>query len=90
MVYRAARRLLDKEGATPEQVNYIIEWLGSPGGEFWSRNILSMPKLRAQWSRLVLEVKGQQRPRRSTANGGAVERRNTWITEQLRSEGIVT
>ena len=57
----AARLLIDKDGYTPDQVAWIINW--SQDDEFWRTNILSMPKLRKQFEQLKLKS------RAGTANG---------------------
>jgi hypothetical protein len=62
----AARLLLDKDGHTPEQVEYLIRW--SQADEFWRTNILSMPKLREKWIQLVAKAK-QRHNRRAEPAG---------------------
>ena len=61
----AARLMLDADGRTEEQVRGCIDW--SQKHHFWHRNILSMEKLRAQYDRLLLEAKAEQKtkPRQS-------------------------
>jgi hypothetical protein len=49
------RRLLDIDGATVEQVEYVIGWAHSPGN-FWAANILSMRKLREKWTQMVKQI----------------------------------
>lgn len=53
----AARLLLDLDGATVRQVEYVIAWATSDS--FWRANIRSMPKLREKWPTLVLRIKEQ-------------------------------
>jgi DNA-binding MarR family transcriptional regulator len=48
----AARRLIDRDGRTVEQIVKAIDWCQDD--DFWRGNILSMPKLRAQYDRLRL------------------------------------
>lgn len=55
----AARRMLDIDGRTEDQVRAAIDWCQQ--NEFWHRNILSMPKLREQYDRLRLDWKAEQR-----------------------------
>jgi hypothetical protein len=50
----AARLLLDKDGYTVEQVEWMIDWATSD--EFWRSNILSMPKLREKFPQLKLKA----------------------------------
>lgn len=52
----AARLLLDRDGYTVEQVLWIIAWIERD--DFWSTNILSLPKLREKFDQLVLKAKG--------------------------------
>lgn len=54
----AARRLLDIDGKSEQQVEAAIRWCQAD--EFWRANVLSMPKLREQYERLRLQA---QRPR---------------------------
>ncbi len=53
----AARLLLDRDGLTVQQVEYLITW--SQADEFWRANILSMPKLREKRDTLILRIKAQ-------------------------------
>ena len=55
----AARLLLDKDGYTVEQVEYIIRW--SQSDEFWRANILSMSKLREKFDQMKLKSQQQSR-----------------------------
>jgi hypothetical protein len=48
----SARRLLDLDGRTEQQVHSAIDWC--QGDEFWRSNILSMPKLREKYDQLRL------------------------------------
>lgn len=50
----AARLLIDKDGYTVPQIEWMIEWCQND--EFWRSNILSMPKLRAKFSQLKLKA----------------------------------
>jgi hypothetical protein len=49
--YAAMRRLLERDGHTPEQVSAVIEW--SQSDEFWLGNIRSPQKLREKFDALV-------------------------------------
>lgn len=55
----AARLLIDKDGYTVEQVEYIIRWCQAD--EFWRSNILSMSKLRTKFDQLKLKALSQTR-----------------------------
>lgn len=55
----AARLLIDIDGRTEEQVHACIDWCQKD--EFWHRNILSMPTLRAQYDKLRLAALAEQR-----------------------------
>lgn len=50
----AARLLLDKDGYTLEQVEWMIRWATTH--EFWRANILSMPKLREKFDQMRLQA----------------------------------
>lgn len=54
---RAMRLLIDKDGYTPEQVRYIIDW--STSDHFWHQNIRSATTLREKFDQLVVRVKAQ-------------------------------
>lgn len=53
----AARRLIDRDGRTPEQIIRAIDWCQDH--HFWRSNVMSMPKLREQYDRLRLEAQRQ-------------------------------
>ena len=48
----AARRLIDRDGRTVEQIIRAIDWCQDD--DFWRSNILSMPKLREKYDQLRL------------------------------------
>ena len=50
----AARLMLDRDGRTVEQIEYLIRW--SQEDEFWRGNILSMAKLRDKFDQLRLKA----------------------------------
>lgn len=52
----AARLMMDKDHRTERQGHNMIEWCQSD--EFWRSNIMSMPTLRAQYSRMKLQIEG--------------------------------
>lgn len=56
----AARLLIDKDGYTPEQVAWVLNW--SQSDEFWRTNILSMPKLRDKFDQLKLKARAETQP----------------------------
>jgi DNA-binding transcriptional ArsR family regulator len=58
----AARRLIDRDGKSVDQILKAIDW--SQSDEFWKANILSLPKLREQYDRLRLAAQRPQ-PRAS-------------------------
>jgi hypothetical protein len=62
----AARLLIDKDGMTEKRVHDAIDW--ATRDEFWHRNILSMPTLRAQYDKLQLAAQAEQR-RKSQQRG---------------------
>lgn len=48
----AARRLIDRDGRSVEQIIRAIDWCQDD--DFWRSNILSMPKLREKYDQLRL------------------------------------
>jgi hypothetical protein len=51
----AARRLIDRDGRTVEQILRAIDWCQDD--PFWRANILSMPKLREKYDQLRLQAR---------------------------------
>jgi len=78
----AARLLLDRDGLTSEQVEYLIRW--SQADEFWRSNILSMPKLREKRDTLILRIKAER-----NGNGRLTEheRRRLASVQELLTAG---
>lgn len=62
----AARRLIDKDGRSVEQITRAIDWCQED--DFWRGNVMSMPKLREQYDRLRLAAQ-----RGATRNGRSPE-----------------
>lgn len=50
----AARKLVDLDGRTPEEVERVIRW--SQADHFWHKNVMSMESLRRQFDRLWAEM----------------------------------
>jgi hypothetical protein len=48
------RRLIEIDGRSPAEIEAAIRWIDDH--DFWSRNILSVPKLRSQYDRIRLEA----------------------------------
>lgn len=63
------RRLIERDGRKPEEVEAAIRWVHTH--HFWGKNILSVPKLREQYGRLVVEAKNGSKPK---ADDGRLER----------------
>lgn len=40
-----------------DQIGFVIDWIGSPDGEFWQSNIMSGKKLREKYDTLVGQMK---------------------------------
>lgn len=59
----ACRLMLDRDGRTPEQIAYLINWAQSDS--FWRSNILSMPKLRDKFDQLRLQATSRNGPSKS-------------------------
>lgn len=55
------RRLIERDGRKPEEIEAAIRWVHTH--RFWSKNILSVPKLREQYGRLVVEAKNGSKPK---------------------------
>lgn len=58
-----ARRLIDLDGRTPDQIIRAIDWCQSDA--FWRANVLSMPKLREKYDQLRLAAEREQAQSRS-------------------------
>lgn len=58
-----ARRLIDLDGRTPDQIIRAIDWCQSDA--FWRANVLSMPKLREKYDQLRLAAEREQAHARS-------------------------
>lgn len=65
---KAARLLKEVDGRTHAQVIACIEWCQRD--EFWRGNILSMPKLRAQYDQLRLHAARSPRGRAEARRAG--------------------
>lgn len=50
----AARLLIDRDGYTVEQINWISQW--ATVDQFWKGNILSLPKLREKFEQLKIRA----------------------------------
>jgi hypothetical protein len=50
-------RLVRIDGATYEQIGFVIEWINSKDGEFWQSNIMSGRKLREKFTTIVGQMK---------------------------------
>ena len=60
----SCRLLIDKDGRSVEQVEYVIDWLAagdSRDAAFWQGNVLSMPKLRERFTQLVAVIQREHR-----------------------------
>jgi len=60
----AARLMIDKDGRTENEIHAAINWCQDH--EFWRTNILSMPKLREQWTQMSMQAR--RRPQAHTAS----------------------
>lgn len=67
-----ARRMLDLDGRTVDQVLRAIDWSQADG--FWRANILSVPKLREKYDQLRLAAERAQAPTRSADPRGEMLR----------------
>lgn len=55
-----ARLLLHKDGYTPQQIHWLIDWCQTD--TFWRTNILSMTKLREKFEQLKLKALAETQP----------------------------
>ncbi|MGL5816634.1 MAG: hypothetical protein ACRCYR_03655 [Phycicoccus sp.] len=86
----AARRLVDLDNRSEQQVHNMIEWCQDD--EFWQSNILSMPKLREKYDQMRL--KAMQTPGRSRGrmyrnedvHGDEAERAAAFAAGQSRTD----
>lgn len=63
-----ARRLIDIDGRTEDQIIRCIDW--ATNDSFWRRNILSMPKLRAKYDQLRLAAEDERNRTQARASPG--------------------
>jgi hypothetical protein len=89
-----ARKLMDLDGYTEQQVHNMIDW--ATKDSFWSANILSMPTLRARYDQLVLRVNQQRKPTSRPTRGPQGYRDSVWAgktepdKEDLRTIALLT
>lgn len=62
----SARLLIDKDKRTEEQVAWLIDWCQAD--DFWSSNILSMPKLREKFDQLLLKARPSKQQHQGRAS----------------------
>ena len=79
------RLLLDRDGYTPEQVSFIIDW--SQSSDFWQANVLSAVKLRSQMTQLVAQARrdSKRKPSKAEETAWAVSPENTFVPAWARS-----
>ena len=58
----AARLLLERDGRPHDEALRVIAW--ATNDSFWQSNILSIRKLRKQYTRLLLQMKGKTNGRK--------------------------
>lgn len=76
----ACRLLLDQDQRTPAEVEQVIRWCQAD--DFWRSNVLSMPTLRKQYTRLLLRMQ-RPRPAQVTASDQAAE----WLARGRQPAG---
>jgi hypothetical protein len=74
-------RLIRIDGRTPEQIEWIIGWLETPGN-FWGPNVLSAPKLRKQFDRLVADAARERAPQ--LKGEAQMDRLRRWAKEEAK------
>lgn len=77
----ACRLMLDRDGRTPEQVAYLIDW--SQSDSFWKSNILSMPKLRDKFDQLRLQATSRNGPSNSNQKQDQINARAARLREHM-------
>lgn len=77
----ACRLMLDRDGRTPEQVAYLIDW--SQSDSFWKSNILSMPKLRDKFDQLRLQATSRNGPSKSNQKQDQINARAARLREHM-------
>ena len=82
----AMRLLLDRDGYTPEQVSYIIDW--AQASDFWQANVLSAAKLREKFTQLVAQARrdSKRKPTKAEETAWAVNPENTFVPAWARSQ----
>lgn len=86
----AARLLIDRDGYTPKQVEWVMRW--AMNDDFWRTNILSMPTLRKQFDRLKMRALAEHEqqktaPRSSSARERRLEENDAEIGKFLEMFG---
>lgn len=61
-----ARRLLDRDGRSQQQVEHVIRW--ATEDTFWKANVQSMPTLREKFDRLLVQAREDWRRNRAGAS----------------------
>ena len=81
----AMRLLLDRDGYTPEQVGYIIDW--AQASDFWQANVLSAAKLREKFTQLVAQARrdSKRKPTKAEETAWAVSPENTFTPAWARN-----
>jgi hypothetical protein len=64
----AIDKLIRIDRRTPEQVAFVINWLGGPSeaGQFWGPNIMSGPTLRKRFDTLAAKIRAEKSATRPT------------------------
>ncbi|GKT04399.1 replication protein [Furfurilactobacillus entadae] len=79
------RLMKERDHRTPEQIEFLIEW--SQANSFWSGNILSMTKLRAQFDKLVIQVKRDRGVPSAAATPEVTSSKDDSIHDALETNG---
>ena len=78
----AARLMIDRDQRPVDQIHAAIEWVAQ--SDFWSANILGVPKLRDKWDTIYLQAKRDSQPRLTRAE----EYRNRQRAEAERLDAL--
>jgi hypothetical protein len=76
----ALRLLIERDGYTPEQIRWIIDWTARDN--FWGKNILSPAKLREKFDQLKLNATNQRPQGRQSSAAAGLAEVASWTTPE--------
>ena len=81
----SARLLLDRDGRLEDEAHRLIDWVERDG--FWQKNILSMPKFREQYTKLLLNAKSGNTTRSAAPADREANNRSLYEDALARERG---